>query len=341
MAVAVGQITLTDFNDAVSLTGFRASNKKRTILFNPDASTFTPDWSESSLVLDAKVFKPAMGGPEEVTDTLSKNIVWQRRVNGGSWVAVAVGDGETLSLTKNKRLTVDQNRLAGDNHSIEYRATAEYTDPKTNLTVEHVMEIEFSKVSSGSAVVTALCSSPNGNTFHNEYPASLEAKVQLYRGSLLDTDLVEYSWSKLNVGTGLWEAIAGQTDSTLTITRDMVDGYAVFRGEVYDNDPSSSTYEDTITDTVAFVDMMDPLQLEIVSSNGQVFKNGVGSTDLTARLFRHGKEIDVGGTEYSYAWSIKHQSETSPSSFGTGKTVNVGTEDVNVNTTFFCEATKN
>ena len=339
MAVAVGQITITDFNDAVSLTGFIASNKVRTVLYNPDASSFNPDWGTSSLILDVKVFKPGTGGPAEVTDDLTQDIVWQRRVNGGSWGAVSTGDGETTSLTKKKRLTVDQNRLSGNNHSIEYRATAKYTDPLTNLTVDHVMEIEFSRISNGSAVVTAICKTPGGNTFHNEEPASLEAKVELYRGALLDTTLVTYSWSKLNVGAGTWSIVSGATANTLTVTRGMVDGYAVFRAEVYDNDPSSPTYQQTITDTIAFVDMMDPLQLVIEASSGTVFKNGVGNTDLTARLFRHGEEIDAAGTAYTYTWTKKDQGG-SPGSFGTGKTKSVGTSDVNANTTFFCEATK-
>ena len=339
MAVAVGQITITDFNDAVSLTGFIASNKVRTVLYNPDASSFNPDWGSSSLILDVKVFKPGTGGPVEVTDDLAQNITWQRRINGGTWGAVSSGDGESTSLTKAKRLTVNQNRLTGGSNSIEYRATAKYTDPLTNLTVDHVMEIEFSRVSHGSAVVTAICRTPAGNTFHNEEPASLEAKVELYRGAILDTTLVSYSWSKLNVGAGTWSAVSGATSNTLTVTRGMVDGYAVFRAEVYDNDPSSPTYQETITDTIAFVDMMDPMQLVIEAANGTVFKNGVGSTDLTARLFRHGVEIDAAGTAYTYAWSKKDQGG-SLTSFGTGKTKSVGTSDVNVNTTFFCEATK-
>lgn len=340
MAVAIGQITITDFNDAVSLTGFIESNKERTIIYNPDTSVYTPDWSESSLILDAKVFKPGTGGPIEVTDDLAESIIWQRRVNAGSWGAVVAGDGETASLVKNKRLTVNQNRLAGNNRVIEYRATAKYTDPSTNLTVDHVMIIEFDKRSNGSAVVTALCRTPNGNTFHNEVPASYIAKVELYRGAILDTNLVNYSWSKLNVGSGVWEAVNGATSNELTVTRDMVNGYAVFRGECYDNDPSSPTYEQTLKDTVAFVDMLDPLQMVIQSSGGTTFKNGVGTTDLTARLFRHGEEVDAAGTGYTYSWTKKDQGG-SPSSFGSGKTVSVGTADVNVNTIFFCEAVKN
>jgi hypothetical protein len=41
----------------------------------------------------------------------------------------------------------------------------------------------------------------------------------------------------------------------------------------------------------------------IVSSRGGYFRNGNGTTNLTAKLFRAGVEIDVNGTEYEYEWT--------------------------------------
>lgn len=45
------------------------------------------------------------------------------------------------------------------------------------------------------------------------------------------------------------------------------------------------------------------VQVSVTSSAGTVFKNGTGETDLTAVTFLGGKEVDTGGTLYSYTWA--------------------------------------
>lgn len=42
--------------------------------------------------------------------------------------------------------------------------------------------------------------------------------------------------------------------------------------------------------------------VSIISSAGSVFKNGIGSTTLTARTFLSGNEVDEDGTRYEYRW---------------------------------------
>jgi phage minor structural protein len=46
----------------------------------------------------------------------------------------------------------------------------------------------------------------------------------------------------------------------------------------------------------------------ITSSSGTVFKNGEGSTMLTAKVFLSGQEVDLDGTRYSYQW-IKYDKD--------------------------------
>lgn len=54
-----------------------------------------------------------------------------------------------------------------------------------------------------------------------------------------------------------------------------------------------------------------------------------------------GSEIDVSGTEYTYSWVVLNKDGSSrkfadSSSSKTGKTISVGTSDVDVKSTFVC-----
>jgi len=74
----------------------------------------------------------------------------------------------------------------------------------------------------------------------------------------------------------------------------------------------------------------------INSSNGEIFKNGVITTDLTAKLYQNGEEIDTSGSLYTYAWT-KVDKDGVPSSFESdSKTISVGSSDVTAKATFIC-----
>lgn len=48
-------------------------------------------------------------------------------------------------------------------------------------------------------------------------------------------------------------------------------------------------------DVATFIDNSDPIQIVITSTGGDVFKNGQGSTVLTAVCYQAGAEIDSEG----------------------------------------------
>ena len=115
-----------------------------------------------------------------------------------------------------------------------------------------------------------------------------------------------------------------------------------FKCSIKDVDPASNTYNQTFEDSVVFIDQSDPIQVTVDSSAGNVFKNGEGSTTLTARLFRAGAEIDTAGTKYTYKW-YKRDAGGDPIDFSdgsankTGKTMTVGSAEVDVKATFTVE----
>lgn len=73
----------------------------------------------------------------------------------------------------------------------------------------------------------------------------------------------------------------------------------------------------------------------ITSSAGNVFKNGIGSTELTANAFLSGLEYDADGTKYTYTWS-KHDKTGNlvPSFVKTGKTITVNADEIDEKATY-------
>ena len=61
--------------------------------------------------------------------------------------------------------------------------------------------------------------------------------------------------------------------------------------------------EEVATKQVSFTNMVEPTNVIIKTSSGNIFKNNLINTTLTATLWRGGKEIDQEGKDYSYIWT--------------------------------------
>jgi len=345
MAVSVGQITIVDYNDALTLTGFITSNHPKTQRYSADTSTYTPDWSSDPLVLTPSLF--ILGsGDDQITSSAVQSVTWQRKPSDQSTFS-SLTSGEAVSGAKNHILTVSANKLTGSLSAIEYLCTVIYHDDSTGMNLTHKMSINLSKVIDGNNVAVAAIHAPTGNVFKNSEPSSLSAAAELYRGATLDDTQLSYQWFRYAPGTpdegagADWELMTGETSSTLTVTPSMVGGLQQFKVKITDNDTASPTYGDAFFDVIAFIDMTDPIQVVIESSAGTTFKNGVGSTTLSAVLFQHGEEIDSGGTAYTYTWTITDKNGDARTFDGgastkTGKSISVSTADVDVKSTITC-----
>lgn len=106
-------------------------------------------------------------------------------------------------------------------------------------------------------------------------------------------------WRKLTDTTGMY---TGTSTSTITIYAAAVDSYAVYKCVATDSDSASSTYNSNFQDVATFIDNSDPIQIVITSTGGDVFKNGQGSTVLTAVCYQAGAEIDSEG-KGTYTWT--------------------------------------
>lgn len=353
MALATGQFTIIDYNDALTLTGFISSNHAKTQIYNPDNGQYSPNWASQNLVLTPSLFK--LGTTSDIITTASVTAV--KWYEAGSSTAITTAGNYALSGTKSHILTIKSNVLA-NTPAKDWICEVSYRDTSTGLALTHKMSITFNIVKNGGGIVDAIATAPNGNVFKNDDVASLTAKVELWRGSVIDTTNVAYQWyvqdssviTDQGGGVG-WRKLTetkdsyeGVTSATLTIYAKAVTNYATVKVSVKDTDSTSGTYNQTFWDTVSFIDNSDPIQVQVTSTGGDVFKNGVGSTTLKARLFQAGNEVDAEGTKYTYKWFKYDKNGSLVTNFGgtginykSGKELAVGDADVDTKATFSVE----
>ena len=358
MSKAQGQFTIIDYNDALTLTGYIGSNLQKSQMYNPDNATYTPNWASTNLVLTPSLY--VIG---TTTDQItSSNVTSVKWYVGSSTTALTTSGNYALSGTKSHILTVKGNVMAGL-PGIDYRCVITYKDDSTGLSITHPLTISFSRVVNGGGIVDLLVTTPSGNVFKNSEVATLTAKAELWRGSTVDTTNVTYKWAimdssvtstsssgydasfgvgwrKLSDTTGMY---SGTTTATITIYAAAVDSYAVFKCVATDSDSTSNTYNSTFNDVATFIDNSDPIQVVITSTGGDVFKNGVGSTVLTAVVYQAGAEIDADG-KGTYTWTKYNKDGAIDTSWGTsgsktGKTLSVSSSDVATKATFMVVVT--
>jgi len=329
MSVTTGQMTIVDYNDALSLTGFISANAPRTQLYNPDTGAYNPDFAVNNMILTASLFK--IGSAIDIINS-AKTISWK---DGAGTILSGVTTDYTVA---GEILTIKTNVLDPNK---DYICEIVYTDPNTSLDLTFKISISLSKVVNGGGIVNAIAWAPTGNIFKNGDVASLTAECTLKRGTgVSDETNVSYQWYAYTGGT--WTAVSGATTKTLTVIPDDVPSLKQFKCTILDTDTASNTYNETFEDSVVFIDQSDPIQVVIESSSGNIIKNGAGSTTLEARLFRAGEEIDAVGTTYTYIWYKRDKdgaavnfADASPSKVG--KTLAVGDIDIDIKATFSVE----
>lgn len=349
MGIATGQITIIDYNDALTLSGFISSNQVKTQMYNPDNGSYTPDWTKSPyLVLTPSLYK--IGTTNDIITTSNVVEVKWFEVTSEKETEITATATRTFSGTKNHILTLKSNELAGKTGR-DYICRIKYRDTATGLDLYHKMSISFSRVVNGSGIVDAIALCPNGNVFKNEDVSSLTATCDLWRGSATDSSDVTYQWYRQNAsieedqGAGVgWEKLTnvtgkytGVTTRELTVYADGIANIGVFKCGIKDTDSASASYNTIFWDVVTFIDNTDPIVLQVVSTGGNVFKNGEGSSTLTAELYQAGTAIDTDGSKYTYTWSkYKNDGSLDTSFKKTGKTISVTGDDVDVKSTFVC-----
>jgi len=357
LAIATGQITIIDYNDALSLTGFIGTNASTTQIYNPDNGSYAPNWANTPYM----VLTPSLFIMGTATDIIANNAIQSIKWFDSIAPTVELLANATYGLSaftagQNRPLTIKSNVLTGSVLSKDYIVEIVYRDPSTQLNLTYKTSVALARITNGGGITSSVVTSPLGNIFKNGGAGTLTAKSDLWRGSAIDTTSVTYSWFKqdpaqaTDVGGGIgWRKLdattnygtTGYATNTLSIPSTAVANLEVFKCVIKDTDTLSNTYNQNFEGTIVFIDQTDPIQVSVTSSGGDVFKNGVGSSTLTCKVFQAGAEIDVAGTKYTYKWYKYDKNGAIDVNFGgagvnfkAGKTLAVGDVDVDTKATF-------
>jgi hypothetical protein len=330
MPISIGQITIMDFNDAVTLTGFISSNHPKTIKYDGNNETYTPNFPTANLILTPNLFVAGSATDIMVAGTNVQSVTWKRKASNQTGEN-NLSAGEAMGESFPKALTVSSQPFSATVYSVEYICTIVYRDPVSLLDLTYKSAVTIQKVTDGNNIAIAEITADPGFAFKNNAPASIALSAHLYRGAAKDTTNLTYVWEKLIAG--VWTVISGATAVTYTVNQAMVSSLQQFRVKITDTVAADNYYSDPAT----VLDFNDPIQVVITSSGGDVFKNSVGSSTLTAKLFQNGVEVDAAGSAYTYAWSQLDKNGTVVPAFtGALKTVAIDHTNVDVKGTFIC-----
>lgn len=352
-------------SDNVSITGTTLVVKPTHAIFVENAATLRILTSDENIGDSTSVYKVQDGGTgaagqnacivflsnENVTfagdrngqvaaTTVTCNVV---AYNGTAKVTPTVGTitGAPTGMTVTKgaaadseipiTLTIAAGSTLGGAGQLSGTLSVPVTSP-----VSTTLQIRWSKVNTGltgaagASAVTFTIYAPDGTVFVNG-AGTLTIATQAYQGSIAITSGATYVWQKYSGGS--WSTISDQTGNSLEVEGSTVTGTASFRCVMT---YGGETYQDVIT----LIDKTDNYQATIDSTGGNIFKNTIGSSTLTCRLWQAGQEVDVDGSAHTYTWTRMDKDGNAldtERAWKTGKSIQVTGDDVDVKTTFVCE----
>nr|DAE25680.1 MAG TPA: tail protein [Siphoviridae sp. ctC6Q17] len=184
---------------------------------------------------------------------------------------------------------------------------------------------QVEQLANDAAPYTIRLNSDNGLTFKNyDGQTTIDARLEKAGKD------VNCSWQ--------WkiedEVISNQ--QSLSINANAFNEKAVVVVSAFVNDKEVAKTEATL------INLVEPIELQVRASNGNVFKNGVVSTSLTATLWRGDKEIDKDGIEFSYVWKKINSDGTPDENWNqihsySQKSIRITEADVFRRATFTCE----
>ncbi|NLZ46453.1 MAG: phage tail protein, partial [Clostridiales bacterium] len=172
-------------------------------------------------------------------------------------------------------------------------------------------------------------STDNGVSFKEENGQST-ITPKLYKGSEAYTNVDwKYFQNETFLGQGSTYTVKAINIGTEPLTID-VRGYVDGVLKVHQQITFTNIY-----------DGVSPIKLEIITSNGNIFKNNNIYTNLTAKVYRGDEEIDKGGTAFNYIWTKVNADETPDESWNRNhsysqKTIRITNADLFRRATFSC-----
>ncbi|MFI3164595.1 MAG: hypothetical protein R3Y65_09200 [Bacillota bacterium] len=200
--------------------------------------------------------------------------------------------------------------------------------------VTNVIAGSLVTIGSASYVVSSVNSSTKAVTMTSNLTAAITSGTAISCPEY-DADL-GLNWGIINA-TYTRDGITGYSTNEISVPDAAVLNYETFQCAIKDTDTTSATANSVVSDFISLSDLSDPITIDISAPAGNIIKNGEGSVELTAKVWRSGEEIDATGSTYSYKWN-KYDSNGNPESETRAtKTITVQASEVSSKATFECE----
>lgn len=365
--LSTGQITIIDLYDAPSLNAWISAASTTVQTYNNTTQSYSPAYSSTPQVLTLNLTKA--GSVASLVGENVSGVKWYKTIGSTKTEVTSTTntDVEYKSGTSGSVLTTKTN-IPTANNAIVWSVEGIWTDPVTKLAVNFQATIDLTLVQLAKAAIVASVYAPNGDFFRNNTPSSLKVNADLYKDGALSTGSKKFKWffadssvvttedpdagvgwKKITATTGTKGAVANSAFDTAVTTQGVLTVYPdhVINGQTYlvvITDNAGGTRGQKVKQYITLKDMDDPIMVTVDSTGGNILKNGVGSTTLTARLFQNGTEIDAtANSGYTYKWS-KWEDSVMVANFGgsgnpykLGKTLAVGNADISGTATFKVE----
>lgn len=308
--VASAQITLVNLSDARSLQALISSSQPMVQIYDVDTNSFIPNWA-----LMPPTLTPSMYVSGSQADIIQEALLVEWYKDG----VLITEDTSNHQIGSGYKLTIGENVLEYQDF-VTYTLIVTYYDTKTGLTITDSENIEFAKVRNGTegeSSQTAYLLFPDGTVFKNDKPTDKKRlEVRYFDGIYEQFNNLTVKWfyadPNVEIGDPNYDADAGKgwskishtndangsytnyTTKIMSVSRNGVDGTETFRALVKSGNKPFYSALGTL------VDIFDPHQ--VVIEGDSVFKNGVGTLQLKARVFLDSEEIeDLSG--YSFIWT--------------------------------------
>ena len=195
-----------------------------------------------------------------------------------------VDDGYTPPLILSARVL--EQVFSFDNASVEQSIFGNYKALQSQISADLIAKMQ--QLAEQNAPYSTTTLTTNGVQFKNSQGSTV-LTARLFKGT---KEIVpdSYIWTKDNITLSVAE-------STLTVDASDIDEKSVVRWSAVINGVTVAFDEVTLTN------LAEPILMTIMTSNGNLFKNNLINTVLTATLWRGGKEIDTDGSQFSYIWT--------------------------------------
>ena len=241
-ARAFGSITIIDVTDIGQFSIYPMSNLPLSVIYSPDANTFSPNWSTNNLILTPKIY---YAGQELSRSSNGLSITWQK-MEGIS--TVNMNSSEVVGTIGNNTgiLTVSANQFTSSSTLLTYIVNAAYVEPTSGTTLNAQGQITFSLVKMASEVRNV---SINGDNIFKYNMNGIPDKQSTTLTAFATDTLTITDWEYSNDNGTNWTSL-NNASSSLTIAQNssiFSNNTVLIRVVAQDNRDSTSYYYDYIT----------------------------------------------------------------------------------------------